>query len=169
MMRCLLVLFLGISFISSFSYAADYKSVPETINHYKDQIVTVKDLDEDARQFFIESYKGKEPGIIRADFNGDGEEDVALLTKGALLFFICKERCKEIKNQNYGGFAGFQYIISIQKGELVEEFGGFDNQPPTPSVRLKNIAVHLIFFGKASIAYYWDSKINNFSDITTGD
>ena len=169
MMRCLLALFLAITLMSTFSYAADYTSISETINHYKDQIVTVKDLDEDARQFFAESYKGKEPGIIRADFNGDGKEDVAILTKGALLFFICKKRCEEIKSQNYGSFAGFQYIIPIQKGELIEEFGGFDTQPPTPSVRLKNAAVHLIFFGKASIAYYWDSKINNFSDITTGD
>ena len=91
------------------------------------------------------------------------------MTKAVLLFFICKEQCKEIKSQDYGSFAGFQYIIPIKKGELVEEFGGFDNQPPTPSLRLKNTAVHLIFYGKASIAYYWDSKINNFSDITTGD
>jgi hypothetical protein len=126
-------------------------------------------LDEDARQFFTESYPGKDPAVISADFNGDGKEDVAILTKSVLLFFICKDRCKEIKSQDYGGFAGFQYIIPIKKGELVEEFGGFDNEPPTPSVRLKNTAVHLIFFGKASIAYYWDSKIKNFSDITTGD
>ncbi len=169
MMRCVSVIFLAITFINSSTYASDHKSVSETVSHYKDQIVTVKDLDEDARQFFNETYKGKEPGIIRADFNGDGKEDVAILTKAALLFFVCTERCKEIKSQDYGGFAGFQYIIPMQKGELVEEFGGFDNQSPTPSVRLKNTAVHLIFFGKASIAYYWNSKIRNFSDITTGD
>ncbi|HPD58131.1 MAG TPA: hypothetical protein PKW17_12875 [Smithellaceae bacterium] len=69
----------------------------ETITHYKDQIVTVKDMDEDARQLFTENYKGQDPGIIKADFNGDGKEDVAILTKGALLFFICKKQCKEIK------------------------------------------------------------------------
>ncbi|HSB34829.1 MAG TPA: hypothetical protein VLG39_10270, partial [Nitrospirota bacterium] len=103
----MLALFLVITFISSLSYATDNKSVLETINHYKDQIVTVKDLSEDARQFFTESYNGKDPGIIRADFNGDGKEDVAILTKSALLFFICKERCREIRSQNYGGFAGF--------------------------------------------------------------
>ncbi len=125
----------------------------------------MKDLEEDVRQFFVESYPGNDPGIIRADFNGDGKYDVAILTKSALLFFICKDRCKEIKSQDYGSFAGFQYIIPIKKGELVEEFGGFDG-PSTPPVRLKNTAVHLIFFDKASIAY---SKTNNFSDITTGD
>jgi hypothetical protein len=80
-----------------------------------------------------------------------------------------KERCKKIKSQNYGGFAGFQYIIPIQRGKMIEESGGFDNQPRTPSVWLKNTAVHFNFFGKASIAYYWDLKINNFSDITAGD
>ncbi len=173
MKKPLFALFYCITLISfsssSLSFAADYKSVSEIINHYKDQIVNVKDLDEDARQFFTESYPGKEPGIVRADFNGDGKEDVAILTKTELLFFICKERCKEIKSASYGGFAGFQYIISIKKGELVEEFVGFNNEPPTPSVRLKNTAVHLIFYGKASIAFYWNSKINNFSDITTGD
>lgn len=168
-MRILSTVFLALLLISSSSYAADYKSVSETLTHYNDQIITVKDLDEDARQFFTETYKGQDPGVIKADFNGDGKEDVAILTKGALLFFICKERCRQIKSQNYGGFAGFQYIIPIQKGELVEEFGGFDTQPPTPPVRLKNTAVHLIFFGKASIAYYWNFKIKNFSDITTGD
>lgn len=154
--------------VSIVAYAANNKAVSEIINHYKDQIVKVKDLDDDARQYFVESYPGKDPGIVRGDFNGDGREDVAILTKAALLFFICKEHCKEVKSQDYGGFAGFQYIIPINKGELVEEFGGFDGKP-TPSVRLKNTAVHLIFYGKASIAYYWDSKIKNFSDITTGD
>jgi hypothetical protein len=116
MKKCLLALSLTVTLIGSYAHAEDFKSVSETINHYKDQIVTVKDLDKDARQFFTESYKGKDPGIIRADFNGDGKEDVAILTKGALLFFICKERCKEIKSQDYGGFAGFQYIIPIKKG-----------------------------------------------------
>jgi hypothetical protein len=167
--KCLLALSLTVTLISSFADAEDYKSVSEIINHYKNHMVNVQDLDEDTRQFFNESYPGKDPGIVRDDFNGDDKEDVAILTKGALLFFICKERCKEIRRENYGGFAGFQYITPIKKGELVEEFGGFDNEHPTPSVRLKNTAVHLMFYGKASIAYYWDSKISNFSEITTGD
>jgi hypothetical protein len=164
-----LALSLTVALVGSFSYAEDFKSVSETIKHYKSQMVNLQDLDEDARQDFVESYPGKEPGIVRADFNGDGKEDVAVLTKAALLFFICKEQCKEFQSQNYGGFAGFQYIIPIKKGVLVEEFGGFDSGQPTPPVRLKNTAVHLIFYGKASIAYYWDSKLKIFGNITTGD
>lgn len=166
------VLFFSIVFSYTFfssAYAADYKSVSEVINHYKDQIVNIKDLDADARGYFITSKRGKSPGIVREDFNGDGKEDVALLTKSALLFFICTDQCREIKSQNYGGFAGFQYIIPIKKGAKVEEFDGMENRPPTPPIRLKNAAVHLIFHGKASIAYYWDSVLNNFSDIITGD
>ncbi len=91
MKKQLIVLFLTLmSFLfASLSFAADYTSVSEIIDHYKDQIVNVKD--EDARQFFTESYPGKDLGIVTADFNGDGGEDVAILTKSELFFFICKE------------------------------------------------------------------------------
>jgi hypothetical protein len=101
--KCLLALSLTVTLISSFADAEDYKSVSEIINHYKNHMVNVQDLDEDTRQFFNESYPGKDPGIVRDDFNGDDKEDVVILTKGALLFFICKERCKEIRGENYVG------------------------------------------------------------------
>ena len=151
------------------AYGADYKSVPEVINRYKNQIVNINDLDEEEREYFIKSERRVSPGIVKADFNGDGKEDVAILTKSELLFFICTERCKLIKSIDYGGFSGYQYILPINKGQLIEEFGGIPENPPSPPVKLKNAAVHLIFYGKASIAYYWDSTINNFNKLVTGD
>jgi hypothetical protein len=151
------------------AFGGDFNSVSAVIKHYEDQLVKIDNLDADAREYFVTSEKRKSPAIVRADFNGDGKEDITILTQGELIFFICNKRCKVVKSVNYGGFAGFQYIIPIKKGQLVEEFGGFDNQPPTPSKFLKNPAVHLISYGKGSIAYYWDSSIKNFKDVTTGD
>jgi hypothetical protein len=166
-----LSLFICFAFLP-LAYGADYKSVAEVISHYKEQIVDIKDLDSETREFFLKTRSGKSPGIVRADFNGDGKEDVALLTKTALLLFICADRCRELQSENYGRTADYMYIVPIKKGKLIEEFGGFDkqdNQPPTPPVLLKNTAVHVIFYGKASVAYYWDSTLNNFNSITTGD
>ncbi len=148
---------------------AVYQSVTEVINHFKDQTVTVGDLDGDAREYFITSERGKTPGIVRADFNGDGKEDVALLTYSALLFFICNDICKQIESEKYGGFGGFQYIAPVRKGAFVGEAEGFEHQPASPPVRLKNTAVRLIFYGKASIIYHWDSTLNSFRDTITGD
>jgi hypothetical protein len=173
MKKCILALVLPAILLNctflSVAFGEDYKSVLAVINHYKNQTVKINDLDADARDYFINSEGRKFPGIVRADFNGDGKDDVVILTKGTLLFFICNELCKQVKSENYDSFAGFQYIIPIKKGQRIEQFGGFDSQPSTPSVLLENAAVHLIHYGKASIAYYWDPNLNNFNAITTGD
>ena len=150
------------------AYGADYKSVSEVISHYKTQIVNLDNLDAEDRDYFNKSEQGRSPGIVKADFNGDGKSDLALLTRSELLFFLCTDRCKLIKRIDYGGFSGYQYIVPIKKGEVVEEFDGTEI-PPVPSVKLKNTAVHLIFSGKGSMAYYWDSAINDFSKIVTNE
>jgi hypothetical protein len=168
-MKTYVVVLIFMSLFIRNAYGADYESVSAVINHYKSQIVNIKDLDTEEQDYFIKSEKKKTPGIIKADFNGDGKEDVALLTKKELLLFICTEQCKLIKRVDYGGFSGYQYIVPINKGQLIEEFGGDEDKPPLPPVRLKNAAIHLIYFGKASIAYYWDTKKNNFKKLVTGD
>ena len=150
------------------AYGADYKSVSEIIGHYKTQIVNLDNLDAEDRDYFKKSEPGRSPGIVKADFNGDGKIDLALLTRSELLFFLCADSCKLIKSIDYGGFFGIQYIVPITKGQVVEAFDGADI-PPVPSVKLKNTAVHLIFSGKASMAYYWDSAIYDFSKIVTND
>lgn len=162
------VLLLFDNYSKSVAYGEDYASVTDAIKHYQGQIVNLADLDTEEKEFFGGRHPGRSPGIVKGDFNGDGKMDVALLTKSALLFFICTDRCKLIKSVDYGHFSGWQVIIPIKKGELVEEFGGFD-EPHTPSVRLKNPGVHLLYLGKASIAFYWDKTLQNFNDITTGD
>jgi hypothetical protein len=156
------------SILSSVAHSADLKSITEVINQYKSQIVDLDKFDADAKEYFIKSYMGRSPGIVKGDFNGDGKTDVALLTRSALLFFICEEQCTLTKSIDYGSFAGYQFIVPIKKCKLIEE-PGIDEKALIFRLRLKNTAVHLIFYGKASIAYYWHSEINDFDKLVTGD
>lgn len=145
---------------------ASFNSIENILNSYKKKLVVVEDLDQDAREFFINSEKGTNPGIVRADFNGDGIEDVAVLSKeGLKLFlriFLCDKKCNEVKYVEAGPFDGIQYITPVKKGEIKHSVDG-------TSVKLKNTAIRLVDYGKASAIYYWVKQTNDFTSIATGD
>jgi len=160
---------IGVNLIFSFSDASEnhLSSIETILNNYKKQIVNLDDLDQDAREYFINHERSKRPGVVVADFNGDGSEDVAILTKGALLIFMCNKSCREVKTISYGGFTGIQYVIPASKGELIEETDAMPSKSAPVKVRLKNVGVHLDHYGKGIIVYYWDEQKNDFIGINT--
>lgn len=109
------------------AYCEDYKSVAAVVDHYKDQIVDVKYLDEDAREyFFINSDRQKTPGIVKADLNGDGVEDIAILVRDGLReylrIYVCKSQCIQKVFIEVGYVDGSIFIVPIKKNTVIDEF-----------------------------------------------
>ena len=156
-------------------HGSDYSSITTILNHYKNEIVTIKDLDAEVKEAFLNVEQRRNPGIVIADFDGDGKEDVALLTKEqksnalTLRFFLCKKRCKGVKSIDLGVFYGIQLITPIKKGEVVEPTKSLPAPPGIKPVRLSNTAVHFGVYGKTSIAYFWEKEKQDFVSIATSD
>lgn len=147
--------------------ASAFSSPDAILDHYKSQLVTLKDLDTETKENFISYEKLKQPGIVMADFNGDGLKDIAILTTGGLFFFLCDKQCREVKSMPYGGFTGIQYIVPIKKGEIVEQTDSVPSESKLARVQLKNTGVKLVHYGKGIIVYFWDEQKRDILNINT--
>jgi len=151
-------------------YASNYDSISSILSTYKNEIITLEDLDQDTRQYFIESEKGKTPGIVMADFNGDGVEDVVLLTKDELVFFICQKRgCKRIERIWTGGLEGLKYIIPVKAGQVIEGTENISSEARHLKMKLSHTAICFVIYGKSTVVYFWDKKKRGFESITIAD
>jgi len=153
----------------AFAGSITFQSITSIIKHYKTQIITTGDLDEDAREYFVSGGKKGNPGIVKLDFNGDGIQDLAILTKYSLKIFTCTKQCTELKNISYGGFYGIQSIILVKKGQVIEEAGSIADERGPIKIKLVNDAIMLCIYGKASVVFYWDPRKKRVESITTSD
>lgn len=127
---------------------------------------------------------GKNPkGEIRADFNGDGIEDLAMIIR---IGWIGKHEYGDIYNYRFlallsNGKKGYkEYILCedydahfpvgitlfIQEPGKIEETEAVDN-PQT--VIVKNPSIGIAYCEMATHVYYWDEKEQNFKVLATSD
>jgi hypothetical protein len=82
---------------------------------------------------------------------------------------MCKKRCTELKSIYTGVIDGTQFVIPVKKGKLIKETESIPNELEPSPVRLRNTAVRVVYFGKAHITFFWDTKMRDIVSITTGD
>jgi len=124
------------------------------------------------REYF-ESENLPEPWAINEDFNGDDVTDWAGLlrnTNGRLdLVVIYSDHCDyahKILTSAAVDHGEISTGVVIQPPGRVSGFP-FDDGGPVPLVLLKNHGIHLLYFEKASVLYYWDE--GSFSELVTSD
>ncbi|MDH3747701.1 MAG: hypothetical protein OER97_05800 [Gammaproteobacteria bacterium] len=124
------------------------------------------------REYF-KSENQPEPWAINEDFNGDDVTDWAGLlrnTNGRLdLVVIYSDEC-DYSHQVLTSAAVDQGEISA--GVVVEPPGQvsgfpFEDGAPVPTITMINHGIHLLYFEKASVLYYWDQ--GSFSEMVTSD
>lgn len=101
---------------------------------------------------------------FRGDFDGDGRpDDAVILTSRSdpgqdlLGVLFADGRAAEV-----GGLGGWGVAVGPRRGEVLESFDG-EEEPVTLSVD----ALTVIYWEKASTAYYWNGK--EFVAVATGD
>lgn len=126
------------------------------------------------------------PGLVEADFNGDGFKDFAVLLIGKTKQIVEWQgknlKLMEVKlvaflKNDQGRFQSFliermdeYYPLSLKielqtPGEIQE----FLPSSEARSVKLKHPSILRHFCGKSSGVFYWDEKKKNFQQIPTGD
>ena len=124
------------------------------------------------------SYNGREaPFAVIADFDGDGNDDVALLqrsqAKGRVVAILDRGDeprvvlVKEWDRMTAGdaGKSGF-YLSLFRAGPYkVPDFGGSGDTSKT--VMLAHEGIEVSNYGKAATTYYWTDE--HFESVTTGD
>lgn len=124
------------------------------------------------REYFV-SQNQPEPWAINEDFNGDDVADWAGLLRnsnGRLdLVVVYSNECDYL-HQILTSAAVDQEIIST--GVVLEPPGQvsgfpFEDGGPVPTISMNNHGIHLLFFEKASVLYYWHE--GSFSELVTSD
>ena len=139
-------------------------------------LLTLKELDSDARAFFTRHFPKADPSVLRADFDGDGHLDYALLLRSdkseaaKLVVLLCSEdaHCRGVYNLDISGYSGEAYLRPVPRGSRVSQSEAIDtNQSATKILKFSGIRV--TYFGKAEVVLYWNNKVKKIEEIQTAD
>jgi hypothetical protein len=151
-------------------------AITSTLDSNRDKLIGLDDLLVDAQEYVTSKLQRANPGVVIADFNGDGMNDVAMLTKGpknkgvTLQLNLCtNSECHPERSENLGVFYGIHFISPVRPGSVVRSLASSRCPSGNCSIKIPNFGVKMSYFGKASITYYWDKRSNTFIDIPTSD
>lgn len=140
-------------------------------------ILTLSELDPATKTFFLKHFPKGNPGIVRADFDGDGHEDFALLlrdnkskaTKLEILLCLEEGPCKSVYKLDVAPYSDIVYLRPVPMGSIVSQSEALDkNDHPSP-VKLKVTGIELSYFGKGAIVLHWNGKHKKIEETQTED
>jgi hypothetical protein len=143
------------------------------------KIVQAKDVDEASC-----GVPPNPPGIVEADFNGDGQKDFMVLLRGGVENEI-ESKGKMYKSIEIKLIAFLKDEHGTYKSSIIYKYDGglppfiefIQLIPPGPiteiytdvTTKIKNPSVLLIHCEKSSVVFYWDKTKKKFQEIWTGD
>jgi hypothetical protein len=151
--------------------------LPEFVQEY----IRLSDLEYTLPHGQLEPYtrsylkeKGEpEPWAANADFNGDGVLDWAGLLRNteARLDLVVVYSFRKFYSHEVLTSADFDSeeisagVYNLPPGQ----YSGFpfDNRSPRPQITIEYPGIHLVWFEKASVLFYWNGS--SFSDLITSD
>jgi hypothetical protein len=140
-------------------------------------MLTIDDLDSQTKMFFLKHFPKGNPGIVRADFNGDGHEDFALVlidnkSKAAKLqILLCSGEgaCKSAYELDVTPYSDLVYLRPIAVGSTVSQTEATDANDHTSPVKIKRTGIAITYFGKGKVVLYWNSKHKKMEEVQTED
>ena len=151
-------------------------AITRALDSNRSNLIKLVDLTDDAREYFTTKFDGANPAAVIADFNGDGINDVAMLTEDpmskavSLQLRLCTENeCRIERIENLGVFFGIHFITPVKPGSVLKSLTSTKCPSGNCTIKMNNAGVKMHYYGKASITYYWDTRLNAFSDVPTSD
>jgi hypothetical protein len=140
-------------------------------------MLTLGELDSQTRTFFLKHFPKGNPGIVRADFDGDGHEDFALLLRDNKLkttkleILLCSEEgsCKNVYNLDVTTDFDSVYLRPVPMGSTVSQAEALDTNDHSSPVKLKVSGIQLSYFGQAKVVLYWNRKHKKIEEVQTED
>ena len=140
-------------------------------------VLTVPERDSDTRAFILAHFATRNPSVVRADFDGDGHFDYAVLLKNTksgvakFVILLCSENehCKKACDEDLTSYAGDIFIKAVPIGRRVSQTEAIDTKDYPPSVKLSSTGIEVTYFEQAKVVYYWNTNHKKIETIQTGD
>ena len=169
----LMVLVLCITSSGSDGQGPDLDSVLKQFSGY--HLLTSQERDPDVQAFLARHFLKSNPSVVRADFNGDGNPDYALLLKddktGAakLVVLLCSVdgQCKTVYDVDETTYASVAYLRPVSTGSKVSQTEAVPGN--TPPVKLRSTGIEVNYFEKGKVVLHWNPKRQKIEEVQTGD
>lgn len=140
-------------------------------------VLTLRERDPETRAFIVRHFPKDNPSIVHADFDGDGQQDCAILLKSnksgttKLVFLLCPagNHCKSFYTVDVTSDFADIYIRPVPIGSRVSQTDAIDTLNPPAPLRLRAIGIQVTYFEKAKVIYYWNRKRKRIETIQTED
>jgi hypothetical protein len=138
-------------------------------------LLTLQERDPDLKAFLAQHFPKSNPSVVRADFNGDGNPDYALLLKndktGAakLVVLLCSAdgQCKSVYDLDEATYASVAYLRPMSTGSKVSQTEAVPGN--TPPVKLRSTGIQVNYFEKGKVVLHWNAKHQKIEEVQTGD
>lgn len=129
-------------------------------------LLKLGERDADARAFLVEHFKGSDPSVIHADFDGDGHPDYAVLLKSdtsaaaklLVLFCDAQSKCRSVYEEDITGYSEGAYLSSLPVGSRIAEAESAEGEKDSHPAKLTNTGFRVNYFEKGAVAHCWDKK-----------
>ena len=138
-------------------------------------VLTLQERNSDLKAFFAQHFPKSNPSVVRADFDGDGDPDYALLLKndksGAtkLVVLLCSadSQCKSAYEVDETTYASVVYLRPVSTGSKVSQTEAIPGD--TPPVKLHATGIQVNYFEKGKVVLHWNAKRQKIEEVQTSD
>jgi hypothetical protein len=138
-------------------------------------LLTLQERDPDVKAFVVRHFPKDNPSLVRADFNGDGNPDYALLlrddkssaTKLVVLLCPADGPCKTVYEVNETANAGSVYLRPVSVGSKVSETEALNGN--TQPMKLHSTGIRVTYDEKGEVVLYWNRKLEKIESVQTAD
>lgn len=138
-------------------------------------VLTLQERDPSLTAYIAQHFPKANPSVVRADFNGDGNPDYALLLKddktgtAKLVVLLCSadRQCKSVYDVDETTYASVAYLRPVSTGSKVSQTDAVPGN--TPPVKLRSTGIQVNYFEKGKVVLHWNTKRQKIEEMQTGD
>jgi len=139
-------------------------------------VLTLQERDPNLKAYVVQHFPKANPSVVQADFDGDGQQDYALLLKNdklgktILVVALCPAdgQCKSVYNLDVSADSSSVYIGPVPVGSRVSQTDAIPTSDHSPG-RLKSAGIRMRYYEQAEVVLYWNSKLKKIEEVQTGD
>lgn len=160
--------------LASYGQTRDIASILNQFPGY--HVLRLEDRNPDLKNFLGRHFPKSNGSVVHADFDGDGQQDYALLVrndelgKAMLLILLCRAdgTCKKVYDLDLSAYSSSIYVRSVLVGSRVSETAAVSTSNRAP-VKLGWTGVRLTYYEQAQLVLFWNSKLRKIEELQTRD
>jgi len=172
------VWFALLTVVSTVAWGQESSAEKLVRDHYRGyHVLRLGERDADTRAFVLKQFKGSDPSVVQADFDGDGRPNYAMLLKSdtsaaaKLVVLLCGATtpCRSVYELDITGYSEEAYLSRLPVGSRVASAGSVEAKYQSPPVKLTTVGIQVTYFEKGQGALYWDKKLKKIVEVSTGE